>query len=426
MQNEQNSLALKGGQPIATDAWAKWPRHDSKTVASLLEVLQSERWAITGGYDGRICCEKRFAEKFARYHGQRYCIPVTSGTTALMVAMQAVGVHYGSEVIVPGLTWVACASSVASLGAIPIIVDADPRTLCMSPEAIEKAITKDTAAIMMVHMYCNLANIDRILEIARSHSLAVIEDCSQAHGAEWRGQKVGTFGDIAAFSFQQSKLLTSGEGGAVLTNSTEHYERAQAYRADGRIYKGHAVKYSEMELDEKGEVSGQNYCLSEFQAAILADRLDHLDAENEVRIKNARFLDQELQKGEYGSLIPEQAGTSKRTFYLFVIDLNRAAFADKNPEVIADALTAELKVFVEPIDIAVHKRPIYNPLLSPRTPPESTFRKRLDRTRFVLPVAEAARARYLTLPHQALLGSQADMEMIVRGFTKVSRLAKQL
>ncbi len=223
---------------IRTRKWPAWPRLDDRTEELLLSALGSRQWTISSCNVGSTPFEMRFAQDFAHYHDVPYCVATTNGSAALSVAMQALGVSPGDEVLVPGLTWVACASSVIYLGGIPVLVDVDPGTLCMSLAAAEAALTPRTKGIMLVHLHCRVADAPAFQHLARRRGLFLLEDCSQAHGAEWDGKKVGSFGDIGVFSMHQSKVLTCGEGGAAITSDPKLFETMQEYRADGRRYSG--------------------------------------------------------------------------------------------------------------------------------------------------------------------------------------------
>jgi L-glutamine:2-deoxy-scyllo-inosose/3-amino-2,3-dideoxy-scyllo-inosose aminotransferase len=173
----------------------------------LAEVLGSGRWA----YDGPV--ESEFERRFAELQTARYGLCVANGTVALQLALEALDIGVGDEVIVPGFTWQATVATVVDVNAMPVLVDADPETYCPDPSLVEAAITPRTRAIVVVHLYNSLTDMDRILEIARRHGLYVVEDCAHSHGSRWRGQGVGSIGDIGTFSFQASKTLTAGEGG---------------------------------------------------------------------------------------------------------------------------------------------------------------------------------------------------------------------
>src|ERR1700674_2949121 len=221
------ALALYGGTPVRTKPWPRWPRSDNATKKQVMGVLSSSRWAISGPFAGSESYERKFASAYAQFHNVRYCVPTANGSSALTIALEALGVTHGSEVLVPGLAWVACASSVAGIGAIPVLVDVEPDTLCMSPAEAAAAVTRKTSAILVVHLFSAVAKMDQFLPLSRATGLPLLEDCSQAHGASWKGRRVGTFGAIGVFSMQQTKVLTSGEGGAAITNNPKLYDRLQ-------------------------------------------------------------------------------------------------------------------------------------------------------------------------------------------------------
>lgn len=419
-------LAIAGGTPVCNFKWPKWPRSDEETERLVLDVLRSERWAISGYYTGTKPYEKRFAEAFADFHKVPFCVPTASGSTALSIALEALGVKRGDEVLVPGLTWVACASSVAAIGAVPILVDIEPETLCMSADSARQAITERTRAVMLVHLYCTVGNIDEFGALAKESDIQLIEDCSQAHGASWNGQRVGTFGKVGTFSMQQSKVLTSGEGGAVITKNDKLYDLMQQLRADGRLYLKTLPEPGFMELEEVGDIQGRNRCMSEFQGAILYDRLSHLDEENRLREKNGVFLGELLNNLGIAKLLYKYSQVDARTFYHFCVRLNRDAFANRNSEIVAKALTGELGVLVEPVDQPLNKNRLYNPLKSAWIEKSSTEGKLFDPSRFILPNAEKAREECLTIPHHVLLSDENAMRKIAEAFQKVSKLSEQL
>ncbi|MCM8798301.1 MAG: DegT/DnrJ/EryC1/StrS family aminotransferase [Candidatus Omnitrophica bacterium] len=185
---------------------------------------------------------KEFEEKFAKYCGCRYGISTTSGTTALHLALASLGIEKGDEVILPAFTMIATAFAVIYTGATPVLVDADKETWCMDISQIEKKITKRTKAVLPVHIYGHPCNMEPILKLARKYKLLVIEDSAEAHGAEYKGKKVGGLGDIGCFSFYANKIITTGEGGMVVTNSEEYAEKARSirnlcFKKERRFYK---------------------------------------------------------------------------------------------------------------------------------------------------------------------------------------------
>lgn len=346
-----------------------------------------------------------------------YCIPTCHGSSALVVALEALGVQYGSEVLVPGLTWVACASAVASIGAIPVLIDVDSDTLCMSLSAAKKAITPNTSAIMIVHLYSSVADIDGFLELSLQTGIPLLEDCSQAHGAKWKGKRVGSFGDAAAFSFQQTKLLTSGEGGAVLTNSAENYYLLQQIRADGRAKVKQPIK-GYLDIEEVGDVQGRNYGMSEFHAALLIEGLKRLDEENEKRNEFVHSLKTKLNRIDGVKIQGQPSELSFPVYYHLCLRFDLNFFGNSTIDKIAKALSAELRLpAVEPVDVPLNKNKLYCPLRSPRVP--STHRELLNPERFELPVADEARRTCLTIPHNALLASPDESEVIIKAIEKI-------
>lgn len=215
---------------------------------------------------------KAFEDAFAEYCGTKYCIGVGNGLDALMLAMKALGIGNSDEVIIPSNTFIATALAVTYVGAIPVFVEPDIRTFNINPELIEDAITGKTKAIMPVHLYGQACDMDPIMEVAKKHCLKVVEDCAQAHGATYKGQKVGTFGDAAGFSFYPGKNLGAlGDAGAVVTNNKELADMVRALGNYGSDYKYHHI------------YKGNNSRLDELQAAFLVAKLPHLEQMNVER-----------------------------------------------------------------------------------------------------------------------------------------------
>lgn len=417
-------LALRGGSRIRPQrGWARWPEPAPGALELLNEVLVSGRWAISGEYQGARSFERRFAEAFAAFHGTPHCVPTASGTASLMVALEACGVGAGDEVIIPGLTWVANASTVAGVNAVPVPADIEHDTLCMDPEAVRRAITPRTAAIVAVHLYSAVANLDALTAIATQHGIPLIEDCAQAHGAAYHGRKVGTFGTFGTFSMQHSKLLTSGEGGAVITSSARMARLAEHLRADGRSYLPQEPAVGEMELAQTAEIMGSNRCLSEFQSAVLLAQLDILEAQHTRRAANAALLDDAaLAVG----LRPQttSAGTTTRTYYEWAAVIEDDELRQIGPQQLAAAISAELNgALIEPCYPPLSATPLYRPATRKR------FAGRLDSldlSRYSLPVAEDAAQRVLTIHHSVLLGDDKDMADIAKAFEKVVEYRHEL
>ncbi len=423
---KNHHLAICGGTPVRTNPWPKWPIVYKETENHLHKALHSGRWAISGPYLGEECFERKFAKKFSAFTGANYSVPTVNGTSALTMALLALKIQPGDEVLVPALTWVATASSVISLGAIPILVDIDSRTLCMSYEDAKKKITSATKAIILVHLYNSVANLNDFIEFSEKNNLVLIEDCAQAHGARWEDRHVGTFGQIGCFSMQQSKLLTSGEGGAVITNDPYLYQLLEQVRSDGRSFLENSEReIGRLELKEVGEIQGHNMCMSEFHAAILLAGLEHLENENKKRSAMANHLNRRLESEGIGVITPHSEVT-EATYYNYVFRLDLDQFGGNTIDAIARALSAELGASVNTIYRPLNSHPLYSPLNSSRLSSDSIIRDRINPASFRLPNAEKARATCLSLHHSLLLDTEEGMDDILSAIIKVRKHNEEL
>ncbi|AEV87131.1 glutamine-scyllo-inositol transaminase [Actinoplanes sp. SE50] len=415
-----NRLAIRGGEAVRTAPWPVWPRPAEGASQALETVLHSGRWAISGPYRGTESFERQFARAFAAYNDSAHCIPTASGTASLMIALEACGVGAGDEVITPGISWVASLSTITAVNAIPVIVDVNPDTLCIDPDAVEAAITPRTKAIIAVHLYSAVADLDRLSAIADKYDITLIEDAAQAHGAAHRDRKVGTIGAVGAFSMQHSKVLTSGEGGATITSDGGLARRMEQLRADGRCLAKVPPRPGWMELEQVGEQMGSNRCLSEFQAAVLVAQLTALDAQNATRARNAMLLDKLLADD---GCRPQQtsSGTTARTYYAYAVSLPEGALPGVPRELVGEAISAELGFPVKPPYLTLSRSKLYRPETRRRFALGADHLRRLDTSRFELPECDAANGRVLTFHHAALLGDEADMHDIAAAFAKVLR-----
>lgn len=256
---------------------------------------------------------KTFEKEFAEFHGVKYCHMTTSGTTADSVALAAAGVGAGHEVIVPPFTFIAPVEAVINCGAIPVFAEID-ETLCLSPEGIEAVITPKTKAILLVHMCGSMAKIDEIVAICKKHDLVLIEDTAQALGGSYKGQKVGTFGDTACFSFDFFKIITAGEGGAVITNNDECYERAHTFSDHGHSHQG------DNRGAENHPILGTNHRISELHAAVGLAQFRKIDFILEKQRANKKVLKDYLKKFPQVTFreIPDEAGDSATFINIFM------------------------------------------------------------------------------------------------------------
>lgn len=413
-------LALHGGVPVRTRPWPQWPQSTAKTEQALMAVIRSGRWSVSGlETDGSPAWDRRFAEAFARYNGVGFCVPTVNGTHALMCAMQALGIGAGDEVIVPGLTWVACASAVLAINATPVIVDIDPLSLCLDPAAVEAAIGPRTRAIMAVHLYNAIADLDALLALAQKHRLDLIEDCAQAHGALWRGRRVGGVGTVGTFSMQNGKVLTSGEGGACICDDPQLAARIYRLHADGRRLRAQPAQPGYMSLEEGGPGFAQNACLSELQAAVLLSRLEDLDQENAQRARQAQALRSHLQEIGGFAFQHSAPGTEATTLYHFPVRLAAPEFAGISAATIAEALSAELGCWVHTP---------YPPMdeFSLLAPGHSARLLAVPRVPEPLLQARAAHQQHVVLAHWLFLTDSDAMAQIADAFAKVKQHAASL
>lgn len=252
------------------------PSVGEEEIEAVAEVMRSGRYVQGPKVE-------EFEEKFAEYIGTEHAIATNSGTAALHIAQASVGIGPGDEVIVPALTFFSTVTSVIHNNAIPTFTDIDPEIYCLNPEDMEKKITEKTKAVIPVHLYGHPAEMDQITEIAQAHDLLVIEDAAQAHGAEYKGRKVGSIGDVGCWSFYATKNMTTGEGGMITTNDSNIAEKARLIRSHG------------MTSRHDHEVLGYNYRMNEIAAAMGLVQLSKLDKLNEIRKRNSMYLLEKLE-----------------------------------------------------------------------------------------------------------------------------------
>lgn len=328
------TLAIDGGSPVfagkkALDCVPVWPTPHPETQQRLVEIFRSGKWGGCKTYEQKLMTE------FAALQDAKYSAWMCNGTTTLECALLALGVGPGDEVIVPGVTWIATATAPLYCGATPVIVDIDPNTLCIDPVKIEEAITPRTKAIIPVHLFSALADMEKIMAMARKHNLYVIEDCAHAHGAKQHGQGVGSFGEAGSFSFQLSKLMTAGEGGCCTSNDEKIHERIFRLSHIGNSYL-HPGTRAEPDL------LCRQYRFTEFQAAIIYDQLKHLPEEMARREANAQLMRKLLLDVPGVRMQKSSAPDDVRAYYFIVFLLQLEELRDGvSREQIFKALDAE-------------------------------------------------------------------------------------
>ena len=404
-------LAIHGGNTAKTKPFPAWPQYDENEEKALQDVLHSGVWWRTPGTK-----TLEFEQKFAEYQQAKYGIACTNGTAALEVAMAALGIGLGDEVIVPDFTFVASASAVLFTGAMPVMVEIDPDTYCIDAEKVEAAITPRTRAIVAVHVAGHPADLDRLQEIARIHNLFLIEDSAHAHGSEWKGHKVGSIGTVGTFSFQASKLMTAGEGGMILTNNEDLAVRIRSVHDCGRM-PGQWF-YSHF-------MYGSNYRLSEWQGAVLTQQLNRLDAQGALRTRSAAFLNQELAKIE--GIRPQKVDPrcTRHGNYCYIFHYDPKAFGGLPTVEFIRALNAE----------GIPTQASYPPVRRLDVFQNGEFRKRLspDHAREEFPflkadfaISDDAAENTVWLVHRTLLGDDQDAVEIVNAVNKIQAHAGEL
>ncbi len=319
-------LALFGGKPVRSKPFTPWPVSGKPEQRALLRTLRSGQWGRLDGPE-----TDRFEQRFAELHGCKHGVAVVNGTVALRLALLAAGIRAGEEVIVPPYTFFSTASAVVEANAVPVFADIDLDTFNLDPAAVAGALTPRTRAIIPVHFAGQPADMRAILSLAKKRKLLVLEDAAHAHGALWRNQPAGSIGAVAAFSFQSSKNLTSGEGGIITTNDDALAETCRSMHNCGRIPTG--VWY------EHHVVSG-NYRLGEFQSAVLNCQLDRLLSQTQTRDRNGQYLAGRV--GELPGVYPQKRtpDCTRHSYHLFMLRIDRRAFGAPRTAVV-QALQAE-------------------------------------------------------------------------------------
>jgi dTDP-4-amino-4,6-dideoxygalactose transaminase len=321
--------ALLGGTPVHKGGWPKWPEWRQAWEPSILDILRSGQW-YRGSAGGQL---PQFEAAYAKLLGAKRCLATASGTTALIVGMHVLDVDAGDEVIVSPFTFIASYNAILMLKALPVLADTDPATLTIDPASIESRITDRTRAVMPVHIYGMPCDMDPIVALAGKRGLAVVEDACQAWLAEYKGRKCGTIGDLGCFSFQNSKHLPSGEGGAITSNRDDLVDRAGSFHDCGRPYgafKGPRPNFTR----------GGNFRMQHYQAAMLLQQLDKLVQDTARRRENADRLTAALREipGVEPATLPEN---SAAVWHLYPFRYDAEKFQGLPRETFIKAMRAE-------------------------------------------------------------------------------------
>lgn len=361
-----------------------WPQYGDEERAGLVRALEQGQWWRMGG--GEVVA---FEREFGAFHGNEHALAVTNGTHALELALQVLGVGPGSEVIVPAFTFISSSQAAQRLGAVAVPVDVTADTYCIDPEAAAAAITPRTRAIMPVHMAGHLADMDALAKLSADSGVPLIQDAAHAHGAEWQGRKVGDLGSIAAFSFQNGKLMTAGEGGAVLFPDEAGHREAFLRHSCGRPPTDRLYFH---------QTSGSNFRLNEFSAAVLRAQLGRLPGQIALREERSRLLDSLL--AQIPGVVPQARDprVTSHPHYMAMFRLTEATEERRNA--VVEKLTARgLPAFVA--FRAIYRSDGFWETGAPEETPEQIARR--------CPTADAVANDSIWLHHRTLLASEQSL-----------------
>jgi dTDP-4-amino-4,6-dideoxygalactose transaminase len=396
-QQSETHLALLGGPAAIKTQPPAWPLFDESDRKALLDVLETRIW---GGYHEAV---GELERRFAAYHGAQHGIALANGTVSLEIALLAAGIGPGDEVIVPPITFVASATAIARIGAVPVFVDVDPQTINLDAGLVKTAITDRTRAVVLVHFAGCPAGLDAFTLLCRQNNLVLVEDCAHAHGASWKGKRVGSFGQFGSFSFQGSKNMTAGEGGILITDDPELAEVARSLANQGRRTGG--AWYEHVRL-------GTNARLTGFQASLLLNQLTRLPQEVVTRMERGALLAAGLS--EVDALDPTPATIDPRitahAFHLFSMN-----YHDRLGGLTRDRFVAALQAEGLPVS-AGYPYPIYRNAL---------FQKQQHRVH-PCPVAEDYCRNSVWLPQNVLLAERSWIDEALVGIGKVCMHADEL
>jgi dTDP-4-amino-4,6-dideoxygalactose transaminase len=398
--------AILGGTPIRNADYPSWPVWDDTERAGLLDVLDAGGWWQGDGDQAAT-----FAQEFASYHGARHGMAFTNGTHTIEAALAACDIGEGDEVIVPGMTFVGSASAVLAVNATPVLVDVDADTLCIDPDAARAAVTPRTKAVIAVHVAGAAADLDALTALCAEHDLRLIEDCAHAHGTFWRGKGVGSWGDFGSFSMQRSKLMTAGEGGALICNDEMLRDRAWSYADCGRTageWFYHHAGY------------GSNLRMTEWQGAVLRAQLARFPEQNAVRNANAIALNAALDEIPGLRAPRRDPRMDSQGNYCFVFHYDASEFAGLSLRGFERALGAEgipMGVSYPSLsDLTIFRERNFGPRLRTSAP-------EIDYPSLHLPNAEHAAQSTVWLQHRLLLADRDDVLDVARAAERIQRHA---
>jgi perosamine synthetase len=407
--------ALLGGAPVKADVFPDWPVFDATDENAVAEVVRSGHWG-RGGSKKVLA----FEQQFAQLMNGKACLATSSGTTALFTALNALGIGPGDEVIVPPYTFVACVNVILGCHALPVFVDTDPRTFQLDATKLDALVTERTRAILPVHLGGATFDVDAVQAFARKHSLAVIEDSCQSHLAEWKGKRTGSFGSAGCFSFQASKNLNSGEGGAIIGPSQEFIEKCYTFHNNGR-------SRTQVGYDFSYANRGFNLRMTEFQGGLLAVQMTRLESQSLKRTQNAQYLTGLLH--EIGGLTPVKAyaGCTRNAYHLYMMRYDSQKFAGLPRDKFLKALAAE------GIPASGGYYPLNREVFLRNAFASRGFQMIYSKERLAnwadtnqTPANDQVCAEAVWLTQNMLIGQRRDMDQIAEAVRKIQRYAGEI
>ena len=397
-------LAIFGGKPIRTKPYPNWPRITNDIRNNIIYTLENDTWGI-----GSDTIEK-FNDKFSKFHEARYCLSLHSGTSAIWVCLKALGINPGDEVIIPSYTFIATASAVVLANGVPVFADIDLKTGNIDPDSIKDLITEKTKAIIPVHVGGSPANMDSILKLSKDYSIPIIEDAAQAHGASWDDKKIGALGMGGIFSFQTSKNMSAGEGGAIISNDQSFMEACFSYHNCGRVQNGDWYEH---------HMLGSNLRMNALSAALLIPQISTLMEDFVIRQKNRNRLDKSLSQID-GIMPMETLKKSNSSNHIYMCRYQNKFFNGIKRDVFFKAMQAE--------GIFTYKgwSPLYNEPLFSFDIKQYPWLENIDYSSCNhINTERFAEEEAVWLRQNYLLGSASDTDDIFDAFEKVTDAMKK-
>jgi len=406
--NKASKLAILGGEPVRKNkSWPNWPYLDDGVVDSIVKTTKSRIWCRIQSKSGTV---PTFEKKFASLMGAGFCVATGSGTQALHTCVEALGIGPGAEVITSPYTDPGTISSILSARALPVLADLDRESFQLDPDDVKRRITENTKAIMPVHMMGQPCDMDAIMAIAKKHNLKVIEDAAQAHLAEHRGRKLGTIGDLGCFSFQSSKTIACGEGGAVIGNDEELMDKCYTVHNHGTSRRG------------RTEVAGPKYRMNEFEAAALLGQWPGITERFKRRNENAAHLTSRLK--DVPGILPQKLydGTNSGSFYIYAMSYRKEHFNNADRGKFLKAIAAEGVSLSPYIAKGLHREPWIEHILERPVYKKMFSRQRLKEYRRQVPCPtcdQVCQELAMVWASGPLLAGKEDMDNIADAIIKV-------